>query len=194
MDQGVQLAIVTGAGNIIRGREINWLNRITADHMGMLGTVINGLALKEGLDQKNLKTKIISATPIGFIKPAEPKEAINYLKADQIVIFVGGTGNPLFTTDTAAALRASEIEADLILKATNVDGVYSKDPKSNEEAKLLKELTYKEVIQKNLQIIDLAALDICRKSKIPTIVFNFFKTENLRKILRGKKLGTIIHA
>lgn len=194
LDQGVQLAIVPGAGNIIRGREIDWLDRIIADHMGIMGTVINGLALKETLGQRNLKTKIISATQIGFISPTEPKEAINYLQAGQIVIFVGGTGNPFFTTDTAAALRASEIEADLMLKATNVDGVYSKDPKGDEKAKLLEELTYQEVIQKNLKVVDLAALDICRKNQIPMVVFNFFKTGNLKKILRGKKLGTLIHS
>lgn len=193
LDQEVQLAIVPGAGNITRGREIDWLDRITADHMGMLGTVINGLALRESLKRRNLKVKIISAIQIGFIKPAEPKEAINYLTAGQIVIFVGGTGNPLFTTDTAAALRASEIEADFILKATDVDGVYSKDPKEDEKAKLLKGLSYKEVIQKNLRVVDLAALDICNNNQIPMIVFNFFNPDNLQKLLKGEKIGTIIH-
>lgn len=190
--RGVELAIVPGAGNIIRGRDITYLDRIIADHMGMLATIINGLALKEALRQRGLVAQILSAIKVGFLKTSEPKEAIDYLKEGQVVIFVGGTGNPYFTTDTAASLRASEIDADIILKATNVDGVYSKDPQKSEDAELIKKITYREVIRSNLSIIDLPALDICRRNKIPILVFNFFEKNNLSKILTGELIGSLI--
>lgn len=191
-DKGVELAVVTGAGNILRGRDVTYLDRITSDHMGMLGTVINGLALKEALEKRGLRAKIFSALKIGFLEPGQLEEPINCVLEGEIVIFVGGTGNPYFTTDTASALRASQIDADIILKATNVDGVYSKDPQKNKKAELIKEITFRELIQKDLAVIDLPALDICKNNGIPIVVFNFFKESNLAKLLDGVPIGTLI--
>jgi len=192
-ETNIQLAIVIGAGNILRGKDVSFIERTTADYMGMLATVINALALQSALESVGLITRVMSAIEMPRI--AEPyirRRAIRHLEKGRIVIFAAGTGNPYFTTDTTAALRAIEIHADILLKATQVDGVYSDDPKKNPKAKKYKTLTFIEAINKGLKIMDTTAFSLCMENNLPVKVFNLYKKGNLLKALKGEEVGTLI--
>lgn len=191
----LQIGIVVGGGNIIRGLTASreGLDRATGDYMGMLATSINALALMDSLEKLGIQTRVMTAIEIRAI--AEPfirRRAIRHLEKGRIVIFAAGTGNPYFTTDSAAALRASEINAEVILKATKVDGVYDKDPKTFQDAKKFSSVTYQLALEKGLKIMDAAALSLCSENNIPIIVFDFFKEGNLKKIVLGENIGTIV--
>ncbi|MDP3789273.1 MAG: UMP kinase [Candidatus Omnitrophota bacterium] len=193
---GVEIAIVIGGGNIIRGAVAvgtGGIERSTADYMGMLATVINGMALQDALEKQGVFTRIMSA--IEMHEVAEPyirRRAVRHLEKKRIVVFVAGTGNPYFTTDTTAALRAMEINAEVILKATKVDGVYSKDPKKFKGAKRFKELKYIDVLKKNLKIMDAAAISLCMDNNLPIIVFDLFKQGNIKRAVMGEDIGTVV--
>jgi uridylate kinase len=190
---GVQIAIVIGGGNIFRGAagESRGIDRNTGDYMGMLATIINALALQDALEKEGVDTRV--QTAIEMKQVAEPfirRRAIRHLEKGRIVIFGGGTGNPYFSTDTAAALRASEINADALLKATKVDGVYTADPKKDPSARRYIKLSYLEALQKQLKVMDAAAFSVCMENHIPIIVFDFFKPGNIEQALAGKPIGT----
>jgi len=192
---GVQMAIVVGGGNIIRGLAASHrgIDRVTGDHMGMLATVINALALQDALEKRGVTTRVQTAIDIRDI--AEPyirRRAIRHLEKGRAVIFGAGTGNPFFTTDSAAALRAAEIHAEILLKATKVDGLYSADPKSDPEARLLPEVTYQEVLEKNLQVMDAAAISLCRENRIPISIFDLGVAGNIRRVICGERIGSIV--
>ncbi|MFO7153374.1 MAG: UMP kinase [Caldicoprobacter oshimai] len=190
---GVEVAIVVGGGNIWRGRDGVGMDRTTADHMGMLATVINALALQDVLESKNVQTRVQTAIEMRQI--AEPyirRRAIRHLEKGRIVIFACGTGNPYFSTDTTAALRAAEIEAEVILLAKNVDGVYDDDPKKNPNAKKIDEICYIDVLNQGLGVMDTTAISLCMDNKIPIIVFGLENQENIKAAVLGKKVGTII--
>ncbi len=194
-NSGVQIAIVIGGGNIFRGLEASaeGLERTSADYMGMLATVLNALALQNALEHSGIATRVQSA--IEMRELAEPyirRRAVRHLQKRRIVIFAGGTGNPYFTTDTAAALRAMEIGAQIILKATRVDGVYSSDPLKDPHAKKYPEITYIDVLRKGLQVMDSTAISLCMDNNLPIIVFSLMGKGNIRKILEGKKIGTLV--
>ena len=190
----VELAIVIGGGNIFRGRErANKVDQPTADYMGMLATVINGMALQEAFERQGMPTRMMTAFEIKAV--AEPyirRRAIRHLEKGRVIILTAGIGSPFFTTDTGAALRAAEIDCDVLIKATNVDGIYSCDPLKNSNAKLHKKLNYNEVIKNELEVMDTAAFTLCKKHKIPIIVFNINRISDLSKIIRGFKIGTIV--
>lgn len=193
---GVQIAIVFGGGNIFRGLspEAKAMDRATADYMGMLATVINSLALQDALEKSSVFTRVLSA--IGMQQVAEPyirRRAVRHLEKDRIVIFAGGTGNPYFSTDTAATLRANEIHAEVILKGTKVDGVYDSDPIKNKSAKRFEELSYIDCLKKNLKVMDATAISMCMENHLPIVVFNMFEKGNLKKLVLGEKIGTIVH-
>lgn len=193
---GCDLAVVIGGGNFIRGEKLSKLgiDRATADYMGMLGTVINALALQSVLEEKGLFTRVLTAISISDV--AEPfirRRAIRHLEKGRVVIFCAGTGSPYFSTDTAAALRSSEIGADAILKATNVKGVYESDPKLNKKARLLKEINPLDMVKRGLRVMDLTAVTLAMENKIPVIVFDVFKKGNLKRLLQGEKIGTVIN-
>lgn len=188
----IKFGIVVGAGNIWRGagKEIE---RVSADKMGMLATTINAIAITEILKSNNIKTVMLSAENVtGFYETVSVQKANEYLDDGYVVVFGGGLGKPYFTTDTTSAVRASEINADVILKATQVDGVYTADPKKDPAAKKYDKLSYKEAIDKKLKIMDLSAFEICMKNKIAVCVFDFYKKGNLQKILNGQNIGTIV--
>jgi uridylate kinase len=192
---GVEIAIVIGGGNIFRGAaaESKGIDRSTADYMGMLATVINGMALQDALEKEGVFTRAMTA--IEMHKMAEPyirRRAMRHLEKGRIVVFVGGTGNPYFTTDTTAALRAVEIGAEVILKATKVDGVYSADPKKVRSAKKFKKLKYIDVIKRNLKVMDATAISLCMDNNLPIIVFNLFKKGNIKRVILGENIGTIV--
>ncbi len=192
---GVELAVVIGGGNIWRGLAASHrgMNRATADYMGMLATVINGLALMSGLENNGVSVRV--QTAIQMHNVAEPfilRRAIRLLETGHVVIFVAGTGNPFFSTDTTAALRASEIGADVILKATKVDGVYDSDPMKNPDAVRYDHITYQEALAKRLQVMDSTAFSLCMDNKMPVIVFDMNRPENIRKALLGEKVGTLV--
>ena len=192
---GVEIAIVIGGGNIFRGATASakGIDRASADYMGMLATVINGLALQDALEKAGVFTRV--QTAIEMQKLAEPyirRRAIRHLEKGRCVIFVGGTGNPYFTTDTTAALRAVEIGADVILKATKVDGVYSSDPIKNKRARKYDSLCYLDVLKKGLKVMDATAISLCMDNKLPIIVFNLFKEGNIKKVITGEKIGTVV--
>lgn len=192
---GVQVAIVIGGGNIFRGLEgsSEGIERTTADYMGMLATVLNALALQSALEHRHIATRVLSA--IEMRELAEPyirRRAVRHLEKGRIVIFAGGTGNPYFTSDTAAALRAMEIGAQVILKATKVEGVYSSDPLKDPRAKKFSEITYIDVLKKGLQVMDSTAVSLCMDNHLPIIVFNLMGKGNIRKILEGKRVGTLV--
>ena len=193
---GSQLAIVVGGGNFLRGEtfsETSQIPRNTADYMGMLATVINACALQETLERLGQPTRVLSAIEVAAIcEPFIRRKALRHLECDRVAILAGGTGNPFFSTDTCAALRASELDAEVLIKATKVNGVYSEDPKKNPNATLFDRLSYAEVFSKNLRAIDHAAVSLCRDNNIPIIVLNIFETGNITKALRGEKIGTII--
>ncbi len=189
---GARIGVVIGGGNVIRGREAGWLNKVDADICGMMATVINGIIIHSQLQESSISARLSSGIDIsGIVKRSNKFEDFKSYDAGDLLIFLGGTGNPLFTTDTAAALRAAEFRADILIKATNVEGVYSSDPKKNHGATLYKKLTFDEAITENLKIMDLAAFNICRESNIPICVYNLMKYP-LKKILEGSDIGTLI--
>jgi len=192
---GVEVAIVIGGGNIFRGvaASASGMDRATADYMGMLATVINALALQDALEKKAIFTRVMSA--IEMKELAEPyirRRAVRHLEKGRVIIFAAGTGNPYFTTDTAASLRAMEIHADVILKGTKVDGVYDRDPVKHKKAKKYNELTYIDVLKKGLKVMDATAISLCMDNNLPIIVFNLKLSGNIEKIVRGEKVGTIV--
>ncbi|WP_457571522.1 UMP kinase [Desulfovulcanus sp.] len=194
-NMGIQLAIVIGGGNIFRGVSASskGMDRSSADYMGMLATVMNALAIQDALEKQGINTRVMSA--ITMREVAEPyirRRAIRHLEKGRIVICAAGTGNPYFTTDTAAALRAMELKADAILKATKVNGVYDKDPVKHPDAKMFDRLTYIEVLQKRLKVMDSTAISLCMDNKMPIVVFNLFETGNIKRIVSGEQVGTIV--
>lgn len=192
-DMGVEVAIVVGGGNIWRGRAGVGMDRTTADHMGMLATVINALALQDALENKDVQVRVQTAIEMRQI--AEPyirRRAVRHLEKGRIVIFACGTGNPYFSTDTTAALRAAEIEAQVILLAKTIDGVYDDDPKINSNAKKLERISYMEVINRGLGVMDTTAITLCMENKIPIVVFGLEKRDNIKAAILGRKIGTTI--
>ena len=194
---GVETAIVIGGGNIFRGlaASTRGMDRATADYMGMLATVINALALQDALEQQNVITRVVTAIEMRAV--AEPfirRRAIRHLEKGRVVIFAAGTGNPYFTTDTAAALRATEIHADILLKATRVDGIYDQDPKKHPDAKRYDKVTYLECLQKDLKVMDMTAFALCRDNKLPIMVFNMEQPGNIGRAIanRGEPVGTLV--
>ena len=192
---GIEAALVIGGGNIFRGTtaESEGIDRSTADYMGMLATVINGMALQDALEKEGVFTRVMTA--IEMREVAEPyirRRAMRHLEKGRVVVFVGGTGNPYFTTDTTAALRAIEIGAEVILKATKVDGVYSADPKKVKNAKKFKRLKYIDVIKRNLKVMDATAISLCMDNNLPIIVFNLFKKGNIKRVILGDNIGTVL--
>jgi len=193
---GVQIGLVVGGGNIFRGvaAAAQKMDRVTADHMGMLATVINALAISDALEQMGIPTRVMSA--IQMHQVAEPyirRRAIRHLEKGRIVIFAGGTSNPYFSTDTAATLRALEIKAEIIAKATRVDGVYTKDPLKFSDATMYREISYLEVLQQGLGVMDATSIAMCRDNKLPIIVFNLNSTGNIMRMTAGEAVGTLIH-
>jgi uridylate kinase len=194
---GVQLAIVVGGGNFIRGATFaddGHIPRATADYMGMLSTVINALALQETMEKFGQPTRVLSAISVHSV--AEPfirRRAIRHLEKGRAIVLAAGTGNPFFTTDTCASLRATEIEADVLLKATKVDGIYTADPKKNKDAKLYNEITYEQVLQNELKVMDLTAITMCKQQKLPLVVFNLKTPGNILRVMRGEPVGTKIN-
>ena len=192
---GIEIAIVIGGGNIFRGAALGTagMDRATADYMGMLATVMNALALQDAMKHAGLVSRVQSAINIDqVVEPYIRGKAIQYLEDKKIVIFAAGTGNPFFTTDTAAALRAMEISADIMIKATKVDGIYSSDPIKDKNAKLFSSISFDEVINKNLKVMDATAFTLCRDQQLPIAVFNIFKKNALNNVLIGKQEGTLV--
>lgn len=193
---GVQVALVVGGGNIFRGIQTSrshGIDRASADYMGMLATVINSLALQEKLERDGVMTRVLSAIEMRSI--AEPyirRRALRHLEKGRVVIFAAGTGNPYFTTDTAAALRAMEIGSEVILKATRVDGVYDRDPLAYKKARKFKELTYIDALNRNLKVMDATAISLCMDNDLPIVVFNLTKRGNIRRVILGEKIGTVV--
>lgn len=192
-DMGVQIAIVVGGGNFWRGRSSGQMDRTRADHMGMLATTINALGVADALEQLGMQVRV--QTAIAMQQIAEPyirNRAVRHLEKGRVVVFGCGTGNPFFSTDTAAALRAAEIDADIIMKATMVDGVYDSDPKKNPNAVKYDSLSFMEVLNKNLQVMDSTAASLCKDNKIPILVFSISEPENILKAVCGEPIGTIV--
>jgi uridylate kinase len=191
---GKQVAIVVGGGNYLRGSKLEGINRAVADQMGMLATAMNGLALQDTLEQKGIDTRVQSAVAIAdFCEPFIRRRCLRHLEKGRVVILVAGTGNPFFSTDTAAALRACEIGADILLKATQVDGVYSADPKADKGAVRYEEIGYREVVERNLKVMDTAAVVLCEEKRIPICVFDLHVRGNLVRVTQGERIGTLIH-
>jgi len=196
VDLGVEISLVVGGGNIFRGASGSGefaMERTVADYMGMLATVLNGLGLQNALEKEGVASRVMTAIQMHQI--AEPYirlRAMRHLEKGRVVIFVAGTGNPYFTTDTAAALRSVEVKADILLKGTKVDGVYSCDPLESKDAKFFKQLTYMDVINKGLKIMDSTAVTLCMENKVPINVFNFMKQGNLKRVVSGESIGTLI--
>ena len=194
-DLGVEVAVVIGGGNIFRGVSAasNGIDRVQGDYMGMLATVINGMALQSSLEEEKIQTRLQTALKIEEVaEPYIKRKAVRHLEKKRVVIFGGGTGNPFFTTDSAAVLRAIEINADVILKGTRVDGVYDSDPEKNNNAVKFDSMSFSEVIKKNLKVMDSTAFTLSQENNLPIIVFNMNKTGNLLKLINGDKIGTII--
>ena len=194
---GVEVAATVGGGNIVRGISVSaaGMDRVSGDYMGMLATTINALALQNALEKINVFTRVLSAIEMKTV--AEPfirRRAIRHLEKGRVVIFAAGIGQPYFSTDTAAAMRAMEIGAEVILKATKVDGIYDSDPKKNPSAILFRELTYREVLEKNLQVMDTTAVALCKENGLPIVVFNLLRRGNIRDVVMGAKIGTIVTA
>lgn len=195
-EMGAQVAIVVGGGNIFRGMsgEARGISRTSGDYMGMLATIINALALQNALEKIGVETRV--QTAIEMQKVAEPfilRRALRHLSKGRVLIFAGGTGSPYFSTDTAAALRASEIEVDVLLKATKVDGVYSTDPLKHPKAKRYRKMRYSEALVKSLKIMDASAFSLCRENGIPVIVFNFFEPGSFERVVAGEEVGTLVY-
>ena len=196
VDSGIELAIVIGGGNIFRGVSgaSNGIDRVQADYMGMLATVINGLALQSSLENLKIQTRLQTAFNIEAVaEPYIKRKAVRHLEKKRVVIFSAGTGNPFFTTDSAAVLRAIEINADVILKGTRVDGIFDNDPEKSKDAVKFKQISYDDVIAKKLKVMDSTAFTLSKENKLQIIVFNMNKKGNLRKIIKGEKVGTIVN-
>ncbi|MCM5662584.1 UMP kinase [Galbibacter mesophilus] len=196
IDKGVEVAVVIGGGNIFRGvaGASNGMDRVQGDHMGMLATVINGLALQSALEDEGIETRLQSAIKINEV--AEPfirRRAVRHLEKGRVVIFGGGTGNPYFTTDSAAVLRAIEIDADVILKGTRVDGIYTSDPEKNKDATKFDNITFKDVLNKGLKVMDTTAFTLSQENELPIIVFDMNRKGNLLKVISGEKIGTKVN-
>lgn len=190
---GVEVAIVVGGGNFWRGRYGHQMERTTSDYMGMIATAMNGLALQDSLEARGLSTRLQTAIEMRQIaEPYIKRKAIKHLEKGRVVIFACGTGNPFFTTDTAAALRSAEIEAEVILLAKTIDGVYSADPKEDKNAVKYDEITYLDILNKDLKVMDSTATSLCRDNQIPLIVFGIDEPENMIKIVKGEKIGTVV--
>src|SRR5689334_21687365 len=194
---GVQIAIVIGGGNFFRGvaEQAREMDRVTADHMGMLATVINALALQDALEKRGAYSRVMSAIEMHAV--AEPfirRRAIRHMEKDRVVIFGAGTGNPYFSTDTAASLRAMEIKADVILKATKVDGIYDADPFLVKDATMFQQITYMEIIKLGLKVMDTTAISLCKDNNLPMIIFNLNKHGNIRRVITGEKVGSLVCA
>jgi len=194
---GVEVAVVIGAGNLWRGKQglERGMDRSTADYMGMLATVMNAMALMDALERQGVLTRVMSAIEMRAI--AEPyirRRAVRHLEKGRVVIFGAGTGNPFFSTDTAAALRATEIEAQIVIKATKVDGVYDSDPKKNPDAKKFDQISYIEVLNRSLEVMDSTAITLCKENNLPILVLNFWDPSALLDALRGKAVGTLVSA
>ncbi len=194
-DMGVEVVVVIGGGNIFRGLQGSekGIERATGDYMGMLATIINSLALQDALEKQGVQTRVQSAITMSQV--AEPfirRRAVRHLEKGRVVIFGGGTGNPYFSTDTAAALRANEMGAEVILKATKVDGIYDSDPKKNPKAKRYTQITYIKALQDQLKVMDSTAFSLCMDNKMPIIVFDFFKEHNLKRVVMGESVGTLV--
>jgi uridylate kinase len=194
-DLGVSLALVIGGGNIFRGLEAKatGMDRVTGDHMGMLATLINSLALQEALEQREVETRVLSALEVRQV--AEPflrRRAIRHLEKGRVVIFAAGTGNPYFTTDTAAALRAMEIRAQVLLKATKVDGIYTADPVHDPHAQLIKKIGYLEVLERGLRVMDTTAISLCMDNSLPIVVFNIRARGNIKRRVLGEDVGSVV--
>jgi uridylate kinase len=194
---GVQIAIVVGGGNFFRGvaEQAKEMDRVSADHMGMLATVINALALQDALEKQGVYTRVMSAIEMNQV--AEPfirRRAMRHLEKDRVVIFAGGTGNPYFSTDTAASLRAMEIKADVILKATKVDGIYDADPMIVKDAKKFSEISYMDVLKKSLKVMDSTAISLCKDNNLPIIIFNLNQRGNIKRVVAGEKIGSRVGA
>jgi len=191
----VQVVIVVGGGNIFRGvaGSAKGIERATGDYMGMLATVINALALQDALEKQDIQVRVLSAiTMTAIAEPFIRRRAVRHLEKGRVVLFAAGTGNPYFSTDTAAALRANEMNAEVVLKATKVDGVYDKDPKKHSDAVRYTRLSYDEALRKDLKVMDSAAFALCRDNRMPIIVFDFFKPHNLLRVVTGKPVGTLV--
>ena len=196
-DLGVEIAIVIGGGNILRGASLSsiGIERTTGDYMGMLATVINALALQAALEQAGIATRVQTAIEIQAVAEAYVRrKAVRHLEKGRVVIFAGGTGNPYFTTDTAASLRAMEVGADVIFKATKVDGIYSSDPRTDKDAIKYKELSYLDVLKKGLKVMDSTAVSLCMDNKLPMVIFNFRQAHSIKRVLLGEKIGTTVGA
>jgi len=192
---GLEIGIVVGGGNIFRGVSDNaaGMDRISADHMGMLATVINALALMDALERASVFTRVLSAIEMREVcEPFIRRRAIRHMEKGRVAIFAAGTGNPYFSTDTAAALRAMEVKAEIILKATKVDGIYDADPLKNPKAQRFDQLTYLEVLQKGLRVMDTTAISLCMDNHLPIIVYDLKRKGNLRRIVQGEKIGTLV--
>ena len=193
-ESGVQIAIVVGGGNFWRGKTSGNMNRVKADHMGMLATVINAIGLSDALEEQGVKSRVMTSIAIPQVGELySPETAIKHLEKGKVVIFGYGTGNAFFSTDTAASLRAAEIQAEIIFKATNVDGVYDSDPSKNPDAKKYSDITFKEVLAKNLNVIDSTAASMCRDNDISLLVFSMKDPNNISKAINGENLGTVVH-
>ena len=195
LDLGVEVAIVIGGGNIFRGVSAasNGIDRVQGDYMGMLATVINGMALQSSLEEEKIQTRLQTAIKIEAVaEPYIKRKAVRHLEKKRVVIFGGGTGNPFFTTDSAAVLRAIEVSADVIIKGTRVDGVYDSDPEKNEKAVKFDFISFSDVIGKNLKVMDSTAFTLSQENNLPIVVFNMNKPRNLLKVIKGDKIGTLI--
>ncbi|HLE10190.1 MAG: UMP kinase [Bdellovibrionales bacterium RIFOXYD12_FULL_39_22] len=194
-DLGVEVGVVIGGGNIHRGiaGASKGMNRTTSDHMGMLATIINCLALQDSVERLGIKTRVMSAVEMNsMVEPYIRRRAMRHLEKKRVLIFAGGTGNPYFSTDTAAALRANEIDAEVILKATKVDGVYDHDPMTHPHAVKYDKLTYMDVLNQNIKVMDATAISLCMENKLDIIVFNVFQSGNIKKVVQGNKIGTLV--
>src|SRR5579862_5529060 len=194
---GVEIALVVGGGNFFRGvaEQARDMDRVSADHMGMLATVINSLALQDALEKQGVHTRVMSALEMNQV--AEPfirRRALRHMEKQRVVIFAGGTGNPYFSTDTAASLRAMEIKADVIMKATKVDGIYDADPMLVKDAKKFTEISYMEVLKRGLKVMDSTAISLCKDNNLPIIIFNLNQRGNIRKVVIGEKIGSLVSA
>lgn len=195
-DLGAQISVVIGGGNLFRGEKLSkvGMDRVAGDHMGMLATVMNGIALRDALERANIKTRLMSAISMsGLVEHYDRRRAIQLLKDGYVVIFTAGTGNPFFTTDTAACLRAIETQSQIMLKATRVDGVYSADPEKNDNAIFYKKITFNKAIGENLKVMDATALTLARDHSLPIKVFNINTKDSLKSIILGEKIGTLIN-
>jgi len=192
---GVELALVVGGGNIFRGVKAAsaGMDRVSGDHMGMLATLINSLALQDQLEQRGIQTRVLSAIEIRQV--AEPfirRRAIRHLEKGRVIILAAGTGNPYFTTDSAAALRAMEVKAEVLLKATKVDGIYSADPVSNPSATRFERISYREVLERGLKVMDATAISLCMDNRLPIVVFNIRQDGNIRRVIQGDPIGSVV--